>query len=98
MNRLLGGAMDESLQVGLYPDPPGTHQVFVNTCTDPENPWRAPRPEAVIVAGLGEEGKLRPADLVRTVRQAMIAWAQRIGELREDAKAAHPRCSSWRPR
>ncbi len=90
MNRLLGGAMDESLQVGLYPEPPGTHQVFVNTCTDPENPWQAPRPEAVIVAGLGQEGELRPADLVRTVRQATIAWAQRIGELREDAKADAP--------
>ena len=35
MNRLIGGAMDDSLQVGLYPEPPGTHQVFVNTRTDP---------------------------------------------------------------
>ena len=90
MNRLLGGAMDDSLQVGLYPEPPGTHQIFVNTRTDPENPWQAPRPEAVIVAGLGQEGELSPADLVRTVRQATIAWAQRIAELRVDAKPDAP--------
>ena len=81
MNRLIGGAMDDSLKVGLYPDQPGTHQVFVNTSTDPENPWQAPRPEAVIVAGLGHEGELGPAELVRTVRQATIAWAQRISEV-----------------
>ena len=81
MNRLIGGAMDDSLKVGLYPEPPGTHQIFVNTRTDPENPWQAPRPEAVIVAGLGHEGELRPSDLVRTVRQATIAWAQRMAEV-----------------
>ena len=40
MNRLVGGAMDDSLKVGLYPEPPGTHQVFINTRTDPENPGR----------------------------------------------------------
>ncbi len=90
MNRLLGGAMDDSLQVGLYPEPPGTHQVFVNTRTDPENPWQAPRPEAVIVAGLGQEGELRPADLVRTVRQAAIAWAQRMAEVKVDSKSEAP--------
>ena len=39
-----------------------------------------PRPKAVIVVGLGEEGKLRAADLVQTVRQAVIAWAQRLAE------------------
>ena len=39
-----------------------------------------PRPKAVIVVGLGEEGKLQAADLVHTVRQAVIAWAQRLAE------------------
>ena len=38
------------------------------------------RPLAVIVAGLGEEGKLRAVDLVYTVRQAVIAYAQRLAE------------------
>ena len=39
-----------------------------------------PRPKAVIVVGLGEEGKLQAADLAQTVRQAVIAWAQRLAE------------------
>jgi hypothetical protein len=77
MNRLIGGAMETSLQMGLYPVAIGTHQVFTNRNVDQENPWRTPRPEAVIVAGLGEEGKLRASDLLQTVRQATLAWAQR---------------------
>ena len=90
MNRLIGGAMHDSLKVGLYPEPPGTHQIFVNSRTDPENPWQPPRPEAVIVAGLGGEGELRPADLVRTVRQATIAWAQRMTEVKSGDDADAP--------
>ena len=61
--------------------------MFVNTQADPDNPWQLPRPEAVVVVGLGEEGKLRAAELVHTVRQATIAWAQRIGETSADAPA-----------
>ena len=44
VNKLVGGAMENSLKVGLYPVPPGTHQVFVNTHADPNNPWQPPRP------------------------------------------------------
>ncbi|HPE02264.1 MAG TPA: CHAT domain-containing protein [Burkholderiaceae bacterium] len=77
---LLRGAMNAALQAGLYPDPPGAHQVFVNTVRNPEFPLQPPRPEAVIVAGLGEEGTLRPAELMRSVRQAVIAYAQRVSE------------------
>jgi hypothetical protein len=82
MNRAVGGAMEASLQRGLYPSAPGTHQVFVNITAKPDNPWQLPRPEAVIVAGLGAEGELRGADLVNTVRQAVIGWAQRLTERR----------------
>ena len=39
-----------------------------------------PRPKAVIIVGLGEEGKLRAAELGQSVRQAVIAWAQRLAE------------------
>jgi hypothetical protein len=85
MNRLIGLAMEDSLRVGLYPDPPGTFQAFVNSHLNPSNPFQTPRPEAVIVVGLGEEGKLRGPDLVRTVRQAVIGWAQRIAENGKDA-------------
>jgi tetratricopeptide (TPR) repeat protein len=80
MNRAIGEAMSESLERGLYPGAAGTHQVFVNTRQNTENPWQLPRPAAVIVAGLGPEGELRGTDLVQTVRQAVIAWAQRLTE------------------
>jgi CHAT domain/Lecithin:cholesterol acyltransferase len=87
MDRLIAGAMQASLTAGLYPDRPGSHQVFVNSNADRENPWRFPRPEAVIVAGLGQEGALQPAALVDTVRQAVIAWVQRKTE-QQDPSAA----------
>jgi hypothetical protein len=81
MNQRIGDAMKHSLDLGLYPLAPGSHQIFLNTHVNPENPRRMPRPKAVIVVGLGEEGKLKEADLVRTVRQAVIAWSQRTTEL-----------------
>ena len=87
MNRLIGGTMDESLLVGLYPETPGSHQVFVNTRSDPEKPWQLPRPVAVVVAGLGEEGELQAMELVQTVRQSVIAWAQRMAEKSAGAPA-----------
>ena len=80
MDRALGGAMSESLHRDLYPSAVGDHQVFVNSHQPAENPWRLPRPAAVIVAGLGPEGELRGTDLVRTVKQAVVAWAQRLTE------------------
>jgi tetratricopeptide (TPR) repeat protein len=80
MNRALNSAMSASLQRGLYPTGPGTYQVFVNVTANPDNPWQPPRPAAVIVAGLGPEGELRGSDLVNTVRQAVIGWAQRLTE------------------
>ena len=80
MDRAIGGTMSASLQRGLYPLDAGTHQVFVNTSPPADNPWQLPRPQAVIVAGLGPEGELRGAELVRTVRQAVIAWGQRLAE------------------
>jgi CHAT domain-containing protein len=80
VNSLIGGAMKASLDAGLYPDAPGSHQIFLNTRSDPDNPWRTPQPAQVVVAGLGEEGKLTEAGLIRTVRQAVVAWVQRRAE------------------
>lgn len=80
MDRLLGQAMSESLRAGLYPSAVGSHQVFINTSRNPDNPLAVPRPAAVIVVGLGEEGTLRATDLTLTVRQATLAYAQRISE------------------
>jgi CHAT domain/Lecithin:cholesterol acyltransferase len=77
---LLGGAMTAALDAGLYPDTPGTHQFYANRRRDPMNPWRSPQPEAVIVVGLGEEGRLRAPDLVDSVCRGVIAWSQRLAE------------------
>jgi tetratricopeptide (TPR) repeat protein/triacylglycerol esterase/lipase EstA (alpha/beta hydrolase family) len=81
VDRLIGGAMTSSLKAGLYPDSPGDHQIFVNTGPNRDNPFQLPRPKAAIVIGLGPEGELRQQDLERTVRQAVIAWAQRMAEM-----------------
>ena len=80
MDGLVAGKMSDSLARGLYPVAPGSHQIFFNTRQRPDNPWQLPRPKAVIVAGLGEEGTLRAVDLVSTVRQAVIAWSHRLME------------------
>ncbi len=80
MDGLLGGTMARSLAMGVYPVAPGSHQIFINTRPNLERGMFLPRPLAVIVVGLGEEGKLRPADLASSVRQAVIAWSQRLAE------------------
>ncbi|HLL19879.1 MAG TPA: hypothetical protein VK439_13945, partial [Rubrivivax sp.] len=80
LNGLLGGAMKASLEAGLYPDAPGSQQIFINSTFDPRNPWKAPQPQSAVVVGLGEEGKLTEGELARTVRQGVIAWAQRMAE------------------
>ena len=80
VDNLVGKAMSKSLAAGLYPDSAGTHQIFGNIRKDPNNVLAMARPLAVILAGLGEEGKLRAIDLAYTVRQAVIAYAQRLAE------------------
>jgi CHAT domain/Lecithin:cholesterol acyltransferase len=87
VNDLLGGTMSVSLDAGLYPEEPGAHQIFLNTGARSDNPLQLPRPEAVIVVGLGAEGKLTAPDLVISVRQAVIAWAQRLVEKSDGAPA-----------
>jgi len=80
VDRFIGGAMSASLALGLYPETPGAHQFFINHRQDPESPLALPRPPHVMVIGLGEEGKLGSADLTLTVRQGVLAWAQRVAE------------------
>jgi hypothetical protein len=82
VNLLSGGLMADALAAGRYPSETGTAQVFANTRIDPEQPWALPRPAAVVVIGLGEEGRLRAVDLQRSVRQGVIAYAQREKEQR----------------
>ncbi len=80
VDRFIGGVMSSSLAAGLYPEAPGTHQIFVNNRQDPDSPLALPRPPHVVVAGLGAEGKLKSAAITHTVRQATLAWAQRVAE------------------
>ena len=81
----IGGTMSASLTMGQYPDEPGTHQVFTNVTVNADNPWQMPRPEAVVVVGLGAEGELRPAKLSYSVKCAVLAQAQRLVERPEGA-------------
>ena len=87
--------MEHSLDMGVYPLAIGSHQIFINTRPNLERGTFMPRPKAVIVVGLGEEGKLQAADLVQTVRQAVIAWAQRLAEHKKQCARVS---SSWPPR
>ncbi len=88
VDRMVGGTMTASFETGLYPDLPGSHQVFLNTRSVTDNPWRAPRPEAVVVIGLGDEGTLKASELARAVRQAALAWVQRLAERQEGSLAS----------
>ena len=73
-------------RAGHAPDLPESRQIPTGKF------WQTPRPEAVIVAGLGQEGKLQSAHIVHTVRQAVIAWAERVAEERRaDPRAARAR-------
>ena len=80
MDELIGGAMNQLVWLRQYPDGPRTHQIFVNKSVNRANPFQVPRPEAVIVVGLGEEGKLSTTDLTASVTHGVIAWAQRLVE------------------
>ena len=80
VDRLVGRGMSRALATGLYPEAIGTHQIFGNARPDPENPLAMARPVATVVVGLAAEGKLRANDLAYTVRQAVLAYAQRLSE------------------
>ena len=87
IDRLVGQGMSRALNAGLYPDATGSHQIFGNHRSNPDNPLEMARPAASVVAGLGEEGKLRATELVYTVRQAVLAYAQRLSEQEGGAPA-----------
>ena len=86
LNGLIGGGMQAALAAGIYPDAPGSHRMFRHTGQS-DNPLQLPRPEWAIVVGLGDESELEPSQLVHSVRQAIIGWAQRIVEQPDGAPA-----------
>ena len=87
INKLVANGMSHSLDLGLYPDLIGSHQIFGNQRKNPDNPFEMARPESALVIGLGEEGKLGAKDLVYTVRQAVLAFSQRLSEKEGGAPA-----------
>ncbi|WP_454868465.1 CHAT domain-containing protein [Pseudomonas farris] len=80
VDEMVGGLLGDALKMNLYPSDPCSNQVFMNIAANGENPLQLPRPEAVIVVGLGQEGKLSSGNLLETVRQGVLAWAQRLAE------------------
>jgi pimeloyl-ACP methyl ester carboxylesterase len=87
VDRLVDNGLSRALRAGLYPDAIGSNQIFGNQRRNPDNPLEMARPAAAVVVGLGEEGKLRAVDLVYTVRQAVLAYAQRLSEREGGAPA-----------
>ena len=85
-DRSLGHVMQRSLDMGLYPNVAGWHQIFLNQGGDDAAGF-GDSPRTVIVAGLGDEGKMQAADLLTTVRQAVIAWVHRASEANPSANA-----------
>lgn len=80
VDEMVGGLLGDALKMSLYPSAPCSNQVFMNIAANGENPLQLPRPEAVVVVGLGQEGKLSSNNLLETVRQGVLAWAQRLAE------------------
>ena len=80
MDGLIGGAMSSMASIGQYPDLPGSHRVFSNTRGNPDDALKLPRPEAVVVVGLGPEGEMRSSHLERSVFAGVLASAQRVKE------------------
>ncbi|MBT9558054.1 MAG: CHAT domain-containing protein [Myxococcales bacterium] len=80
LDRILGGALQDSRNLGLYPEAAKDHRIFLNTRAPRDNPLALPQPTSVIVVGLGDEGDLTYRGLVTTFRDALLGWALRLRE------------------
>lgn len=82
IDQSLHGTLVKSLVIGNYPQRPGAYQVFTNSQNDAAT--RSQKvvppmgPEAVIIVGLGQEGKLSATEHILSVRQAVIAWVRHL--------------------
>jgi hypothetical protein len=70
----IGGTLSRALALDSYPNEPQQVQVFPNLSRNPFGPSVA-KPDAVIVAGLGDENALTPGQLGDAVQRAALAWA-----------------------
>lgn len=71
----LNGIMTKALRLRNYATQPGESTVFENRQGVKDDPHAAPRPAGVVVVGLGAEGDLKGDDLVKTVREGVVAYA-----------------------
>jgi hypothetical protein len=67
------GPMRRARDMGLYPGPYGTQDVFFN-----DHPGRSP--QGSVVVGLGPVGELSPSRLEVSVRDALLHYALRLAE------------------
>lgn len=82
----IGGTLSRALALDSYPSQPQQVQVFPNLSRNPFGPSVA-KPDAVIVAGLGDENALTPGQLGEAVQRAVLAWAL---HLRQRGREAPP--------
>jgi len=75
VDRLLAGKLQRSLRARDYPEEPGSTKIFRNTRQPFDNPWQLPRPRAVVVVGLGQEGELKAEGLKGAIAKGVVAWA-----------------------
>lgn len=85
VDRLLAGKLERSLRARDYPEDPGSTKIFRNTRLPADNPWQLPRPAAVIVVGLGQEGALQATGLKNAIADGVVAWALHAEEQSSDA-------------
>jgi tetratricopeptide (TPR) repeat protein len=73
LNQCLSGRLKVRMQLGLYPGPLETAEVFFNL-------ERTGRPGGAIVLGLGPMGELSPASLAKTFTHAALIYALAVME------------------
>ncbi|RNC70123.1 MAG: CHAT domain-containing protein [Desulfuromonadales bacterium] len=79
LDRQLGGCMRWRHQLGLYPGPLETVEVFMN-------PDESATPKGAIVTGLGKVGELTAGSLSRTVTHGALSYAAAVAECRQRSK------------
>ena len=96
LDRILDKTLQTALDLGRYPDRPGTAQVFVNTgaktdgtIVNSDNPMQPPRPEAVVVVGLGDRFQIWNRDAFQAHRAAQREVAREgLATMRAQQRAA----------